>query len=65
MITAPAYFITNSILLWLFVSICLHNRAFYQMFEHTIRQLDESNEIHKDDKKILYELIQFHVMVKE
>lgn len=58
-----SYFLINGTFLILFISLCLHNRAFYQMFQHTIREWEESN-ANQNDSEFLCKLINFQVTVK-
>lgn len=61
---AEAFYIATGVLLLLFMSICLHHRAFYKRFQHSLRALDQPNEIENIDKFIC-DLIRFHISIKE
>lgn len=56
---AGTYLIASGAVMLLFISVCLHHRAFFKIFEHTIDTLKQC------DKKSLCDLIRFHVTVKE
>lgn len=59
-----AYYIINGTLLILFVSICLHHQAFYEMFSYSVNSLQVVHG-HHIKKKILNDLVRFHIAVKE
>lgn len=58
------YLITSGSIMILFISICLHHRTFFNMFQHFTRKLDQSNR-NQSDHECLCHLIRFHLMVKE
>lgn len=60
---SEAYLIGNGSILMLFVCICLHHKAFYRMFEHSVRKIDH---IHRelDVRNQLCEIIRFYVSAK-
>lgn len=55
--------ITNGTILLLFIAMCLHHRAFYKMYAHSLRELDHVDE-KRNDRIVLCELIEFHGMAK-
>ena len=60
---AESYWINCGSILLLFISINLHNRAFFEMFRHLLQTLDWANE--RNEQHLLHELIHFHNSVKE
>lgn len=58
------YLAFNGLVLFLFISICLHHRAFYKRFEHSVRKLDQMEQNVDIVKRNLREIIQFHNSVK-
>lgn len=58
------YYTVNGPVLLLFVSICMHNQAFYQMFSHAVREMDDLHDVRKEKAHIFY-LVRFHVTIKE
>lgn len=48
----------------LFVSMCQHLDAFNQMFRHFVNELNQ-NPTKRNDKRLLCQLIHFHIEVKE
>lgn len=44
-----------------FVSICLHHRAFYQVFVYSVNKIGQSE---TSERELLCELIHFHTSVK-
>lgn len=60
---AGSYFIVSGTLLTLFISMCLHHNAFYEMFVHSVRALDHMNSV-RNEKMHLCELIRFHTSIK-
>lgn len=58
--------IANGTILLLFISMCLHHRAFYKMMKNSIDKLNQkSNDEIRCDEKFLRDLIQFHISSKE
>lgn len=59
------YLLSETVFMLLFISLCLHHRAFYKMFCHSLNEINE----HLNDTKIgeqhLVRLIRFYVTVKE
>lgn len=58
-LSAYGFFILNGTSLLLFVSLCIHHRAFSKMFKHKI------NNSEKCDAILLSDLIRFHISAKE
>lgn len=58
-----AYILSNGVILLLFVSICLHHKAFYQMFKHAAIKFDEPDK-NRNDHEYICDLIRFHVKIK-
>lgn len=63
-LVGETYLIVNGGVLLLFVSISMHHRAFYNIFEHSLRQLGDPNRS-RNDVELLRHLINFHILVKE
>lgn len=59
-----SFYFVNGALFLFFISMCFHHQAFYQMFLHSVRRLDRSEE-NRNKKQIIYALIDFHNSVKE
>lgn len=60
---ANFYMSFNGAIEIIFVSMCLHHRAFLNMFQHYLLIFDTSDE-HRNDEIHLCNLIRFHIMVK-
>lgn len=52
------------IMMLLFITICLHYQAFYEMFVHTIEKWNPLA-ANQNDESFLCDLIHFHATVKE
>lgn len=63
-VVSLSYLIINGTFMLLFISLCLHNGAFYEMFHHFIRKWEESDE-NRNDVEFLHKLIEFHVSTKK
>ena len=61
-ISCAGYIFVIGVLLLLFISICIHHHAFYQIFEHSI---NEANRTKQFDKKYFYHLARCHIAEKE
>lgn len=61
---SEAFLITNGTLLLLFMSICLHHQAFYEMFHHSVRKLDQMDK-DRIGAELARNLICFHIKAKE
>lgn len=57
-------FVAGMILL-LFISICIYHLAFYKMFEHSINKWNQNINEHQNDEQFIFDLIRFHIEVKE
>lgn len=66
-IMCAVYSIINGVILLLFISICIHHRAFYQIIRHLVIKWNELNGNHCDnnDQKSICELIRLHILFKE
>lgn len=60
---AEGYLFSNGILLLMFISICLHHKAFHDMLRISARKLD-GHDKDKKNKAICCNLVCFHVQVK-
>lgn len=58
-----AYIFSASFIL-LFVSMCLHHQAFYQVFTHSLLECNRPN-ANYENKLLLHRLIRFHITAKE
>lgn len=58
------YYTVNGPVLLIFVSICMHNQAFYEMFSHSVREMDDLRDARMEKMHIFY-LVRFHVTIKE
>lgn len=61
------YNIINGSAILLFISICLHHRAFYKMIQHSIGKLDCSvnHQNHQNRDQLFCELIHFHISAQK
>lgn len=55
------YVLVGTIMFY-FIAMCQHHHAFYQIFEHMLREMNHSDENTED---FLYRIIRFHITVKE
>lgn len=58
------YFFVSGTFSLLFISICVHHQAFYEMFKLSVNKLKRSN-VRRCDAKFLRDSIRFHILVKE
>lgn len=62
------YYIANGATTLLFISMCLYNRAFLEMVQSMLHNLNNTdhkpNDRKQNDRKLLCKLIEFHVSVK-
>lgn len=68
MLMGGAYFFVNSVVLMLFISICLHHDAFNKMFRHSLHELDQSNQDRareRDNEERLRQLIDFRYITQK
>lgn len=61
---AASYLISNGTLFLLFISICLHHLAFYEIVQYSLDKLDQPDGNRNEQIKVFYDLIQFHILVK-
>lgn len=61
LIAAGVYLIISAAFFILFISLCLHQQAFYEIFRHKLAKFEKK----QNDKKLLFEVIEFHNSVKE
>lgn len=64
LVIGSLYYIWHGSILVLFISLCLHHQAFYNMFGNSLRKFDLEDR-HQSDKRVLCDIIRFHVVVKE
>lgn len=58
------YLLINQAPVFLLIGICLHHKAFYQIFQYWVTEFDiAENKPHVHTK--MCELIKFHTMIKE
>lgn len=60
---ALTFIIGTGMALLLFISICIHHLAFYEMFKHSIENWNE-NKQNRNDNKFISDLICFQTDVK-
>lgn len=58
------YFISNGSFVLLFISICLHHRAFLQMFQQLVNEFDPLN-TNGNHPELYRKCIRFHISVKK
>lgn len=59
------YMVEDCMILLFFVSICMHHQAFHEIFEHSINNHDANSNNSDDNQQFIFDLIRFHVSVKE
>ena len=59
------YMIGLGVILLLFVSICVHHQAFCKIFEYSIDEWNQCDDKNQNDEKFIFDLMQFHISVKE
>lgn len=64
LVTAEVYVFSGAMFIILFVSLCYHHRAFFKIFQHSLHTFDRSDEA-RNDEILLFQLIRFHVTIKE
>lgn len=57
------YLLTSGAVLLLYISMCLHLHAFYEMFQHLMRKPERPNRV-ENHRKFICEVIRFHNSVK-
>lgn len=62
LITGALYLHFNGVVMLLFIAICLHHRAFYAMFCHSLQKFDHEK---NNPNQFLCQLIEFHILVKQ
>lgn len=62
-VTDEGYLLTSGAVLLLLISMCLHHRAFSEMFRRLLRAHEHPNRL-IDQKKLLCKAIRFHNSVK-
>lgn len=62
-VTDEGYLLTSGSILLLYISMCLHHRAFYEMFRHLLRTREHQNRV-KNQLEWIYDVIRFHSSVK-
>lgn len=60
-VVAFAFWFTNGVFLIFFTSICIHHRAFYEIFKHSVEKF---NRRYRNTKSIR-ELIYFYMLIKK
>lgn len=58
------FLISNAAVLIFFISMCLHHRAFYQIFQQSVGKLEYCDK-YRNDSKFICELVRYFVLVKE
>lgn len=62
--TAEGYIFVNAAIVLLFVAICLHHRAFYEMYCYELNKLNCVDK-HRNNQQFLSDLIEFHISFKK
>lgn len=62
--TAEGYIFVNAAIVLLFVAICLHHRAFYEMYCFELNKFNRTDE-HRNNQQFLTELIEFQLSFKK
>lgn len=66
MLNCQTYMLATGILLIFFIESCYHHHAFYKMFSQMISTFNLSpHRNYNDDKQHLYDLVRFHVTIRE
>lgn len=63
-ITCGAFFIVNGTVMVLFISICLYHKAFYEVFEHSLKNLDSRSKVRRSES-IICGIIRFRSSTQE
>lgn len=63
--TGMTYYIINGVMILLYISICIHYQAFYDMIKHSTDKWTLSNDNYKNNEQFLRNLIRFHISAKE
>ncbi|XP_031632738.1 odorant receptor 67a-like [Contarinia nasturtii] len=58
-----SYFTLNGAFFLIFISMCFHHEAFYEMFQHKLRKLNHPDE-NGNKKKLLCKIIQFQISIR-
>lgn len=58
------FMVASGVTLLLFISICFHLRAFYEMFDFSIYEWNHLD-MHENDEEFILKLVRFHVLVKK
>ncbi|XP_031638775.1 uncharacterized protein LOC116350919 [Contarinia nasturtii] len=61
---AVSYYLICGVVMLTFISMCFHHQAFYEMFRHELRKLNDPDE-NINQKKLLCKIIEFHSSVRE
>lgn len=62
-VTDEGYLLTSGAVLLLYISMCLHLRAFYEMFQHLLRERERPNRV-ENSEEFICDVIRFHNSVK-
>lgn len=62
-VTGEGYILTNGAVLLLFISLCMHFRAFFEIFQHSMKKLEHPDQ-KQNYKQILCEIIRSHNLAK-
>lgn len=64
LVVPQTYLFVNGIVLALFISVCVHHRAFFDIFNHLVSKWDFHN-ADRCDENFLCNLIRYHVTIKQ
>ncbi|XP_031626227.1 uncharacterized protein LOC116342669 [Contarinia nasturtii] len=60
---AVSYFVIHGVSFLIFISMCFHHEAFYEMFQHKMRKLNHPDE-NGNERKLLCKIIQFQISIR-
>lgn len=58
------YMVSDGVILLLFISICTHHQAFYDVFANTIDQWNR-RDANQNDEQFIFDLMRFDILIKE
>lgn len=58
------YLLVNGIVLALFISLCVHHEAFFDIFNHLVSECDY-RDVNRRNESFLCNLVRFHVTIKQ
>lgn len=65
-IAGMTYYLINGVMMLLYISLCIHDQAFYHMVKHSIDKWTLTNDKNDgNNEQFLRNLIRFHISAKE